>query len=112
MSTTLFDSLVSALAGTGIPFALEAWDSRPAGTYGVLHREGAGAALWADGHMQLQAPEGSVDLFTDSADRAAMQAVQAALNAVDGLAWRLESVQYESDTRLLHWEWVYQLERE
>lgn len=39
-----------------------------------------------------------------------MAAIQAALNGLSGCAWYLNSIQYEEDTRLLHWEWVFTLE--
>lgn len=106
----MYDELIAALRATGIPLAEYAWDSRPDADYLVIAIDGEAASLEADGQKVNQSPQGTVDLFTASNDRQAMQTVQAALDALDGCAWYLNSVQYEDDTRLLHWEWVFSLE--
>lgn len=106
----MFNELVAALKATDIPFAEFAWDQRPDTAYGVISIDGEGAALGANLHKENQAPQGTVDLFTRDNDRADMQAVQNVLNAFDGCAWYLNSVQYENETRLIHWEWVFTLE--
>ena len=106
----LYSVLKGALQLTGIPFADYAWDSRPDGAFGVIAIDGEADNLQADDHMVCQAPQGTIDLFTPDNDRADMALIQEALNNVDGCAWHLNSVQYEDDTRLLHWEWVFSLE--
>lgn len=107
---TTFDQLLTALEETGIPFAQYAWDSPPESDYGVISLDGGPSVIWADDHMTEQALEGTVDLFTRSADREQMERIQSILNALPGVAWRFSSLQYENDTRLLHWEWIFQLE--
>ena len=106
----MFDALVQALRATDIPLAEYAWDARPDGNYLVVGIDGESASLQADGHKVNQAPQGTVDLYSKTNDREQMQAVQTILNNFDGCAWYLNSVQYEDDTRLLHWEWVFSLE--
>lgn len=105
----MYDALLAALRLTGIPFAETAWDQRPSGAYGVVAVDSA-LHFYADDHVDHQAPRGTVDLYTPSGDREAMAAIQAALNGLSGCAWYLNSIQYEDDTRLLHWEWVFTLE--
>lgn len=107
----MYDELVNALKLTGIPFAEYAWDTRPDGAFGVIAIDGEADSLQADDHMVNQAPQGTVDLFTPDSDRDQMALIQETLNSFDGCAWYLNSVQYEDETRLLHWEWVFSLER-
>ena len=106
----MYEALINALKALEIPLAEYAWDVRPDADYLVIAIDGEAHSLQADGEKVNQAPQGTIDLFSLSADRDKMQAVQGVLNALDGCAWYLNSVQYEDDTRLLHWEWVYSLE--
>lgn len=105
----MYNDLITALRTLNIPLAEYAWDVRPDSDYIVIAIDGEASNLYADGHMEEQAPQGTIDLFTKDNDRTNMQAVQGVLNAFD-CSWYLNSVQYEDDTRLLHWEWVFTLE--
>lgn len=106
----MYADLIEALRQTGLPIAEFAWDVRPDTDYLVIDIDSEANSLEADGQKVNQAPQGTVDLYTKSNDRAVMLSVQNVLNAFDGCAWYLNSVQYEEDTRLLHWEWVFSLE--
>lgn len=72
--------------------------------------------VWAeDGDNDLSADnvhaercfEGTVDLFTREEGDELIEAVPSALEGI-GAAYYLNSVQYEEDTGLLHFEWVWQ----
>ena len=72
--------------------------------------------VWAeDGDNDLSADnvhaercfEGTVDLFTREEGDDLIKAVPSALEGV-GAAYYLNSVQYEEDTGLIHFEWVWQ----
>lgn len=106
----LYQQLIEALQASGIPFAEVSWDQRPDTNYGVIAIDGAADTLAADQQIVNQAPQGTVDLYTRSNDRADMQTVQDILNGFDGCAWYLNSMQYEDNERLIHWEWVFSLE--
>lgn len=106
----MYDELLTALRALDIPLAEYAWDTRPDADYMVIAIDSEANSLQADGVKVNQAPQGTIDLFSTTNDREKMQSVQAVLNALDGCAWYLNSVQYEDDTRLLHWEWVFSLE--
>lgn len=58
----------------------------------------------ANDHKQEQRLIGSVDYFTQTEFDPTCDAVQAALDGL-GLTWALESVQYEDETNLIHYEW-------
>lgn len=105
----MYDELVAALKDTAIPFAEYAWDQRPEGTYGVIAPDTA-LHQYADNRTEHQSPQGTVDLFTDTNDRTQVETVQTVLNSAEGCSWYLNSIQYETDTRLIHWEWVFTLD--
>ena len=52
--------------------------------------------------------EGTIDLFTKTEGDSLLAAVPAALEGI-GAAYYLNSVQYEEDTGLLHYEWVFEV---
>ena len=106
----MYEQLINALKQLNIPLAEYAWDVRPDKDYLVIAIDSEANSLEADGKKVNQAPQGTIDLFTYSNDRETMLAVQGVMDAFDGCAWYLNSVQYEDDTRLLHWEWVFSLE--
>ena len=99
----MLEQLKTALDSTGLPFAFAAWSKAPTGDYGVYTPDGAND-LEADGQHVEQAITGTVDYFTRSDGSAVKATVEAALEAVEGLAWGLNSVQYEDDTGYLHFE--------
>lgn len=76
--------------------------------YIVWAEEGQGGSVYADGGMQEQVWVGTVDLFTRTEDDPLFEAVQGALQTAEA-AWRLNSVQYEHDTGLIHYEWRWEL---
>lgn len=81
---------------------------KPPRRYIVWAEDGAGDTVFANGRLQNQAITGTVDLFTDDPeDTALFNGVQGALDQV--CAWRLNSIQYEDDTGLMHYEWVWEV---
>lgn len=81
---------------------------KPKAPYIVWAEDGQGDTVFANGRMQNQAIAGTVDLFTDKPeDMALFDQVQEALDGV--CAWRLNSVQYEDDTGLTHYEWAWEI---
>lgn len=105
----MYDGLIAHLKETGIAFAETAWSKAPKTDYGIYALDGAADTMWADGKMLHQAMEGTVDLFTHGPGMENAKQIQTALEAA-GVSWQLNSVQFEEDTKLTHWEWVFQLE--
>lgn len=82
---------------------------KPKPPYIVWAEDGAGDMLVANGRMQNQVITGTVDLFTDNPENTILfEGIQAALDEV--CAWELNSIQYEEDTGLTHYEWVWEVE--
>lgn len=76
--------------------------------YIVWAEDGQADAVWADGKMQEQVITGTIDLFTKTEYDPLFNAIQTALNGID-ISYRLESIQYEEDTKLIHYEWSWGL---
>ncbi len=66
-------------------------------------------SFWADSKMTLQAIQGTVHYFTRDEYDSNFGKIQSALNTL-GISWRLNSIQYEDDTRYIHYEWVWEME--
>lgn len=100
-------NLVSALTLTGIRFAHFGWVNPPEGEYGVYAEDSAGH-FYADNKMSIQSTSGTIDLFTKSTNETSKNLIQSALNSVD-CSWYLSSVQYETDTGYIHYEWIFEV---
>ena len=107
-----YQTMIAALTATGIPFEEDAWytqrSPRPAAPFGAYAQDGGGEDLWGGDHLQLQVITGTVDLFTRGRGRDKKALVENALDA-SGVSWALNSIQYESDTRLTHFEWTFEV---
>ncbi len=102
----MFETLLTTLQATKIPFAAYGWDNAPSGTYGVISLEGQEDSVVGDNQIHTQSIRGSVDLFVQGISTTDAVTVQ---NAINGLvAWRLNSIQYEDDTKLVHYEWIFE----
>lgn len=102
-----FAELLHELDNTGIRFAAYAWAAPPqTDAWGVLSIDG-GFSLDGDNSHAEDALEGTIDLYTRRLDSADFTSVDGCLKKLD-ICYRLNSVQYEQDTRLLHYEWVWQ----
>ena len=77
------------------------------GAYIVWAEDNQADAVWADGEMQEQTIEGTVDYYTKAETDANVAAIQNALNGA--CSWRLNSIQFEKDTGYIHYEWTFQV---
>lgn len=103
----LIEDLITALRAVGIPITKYAWDIRPDTDNIIVSHSSVTSSVYGDDRMIEQAPHGYIDLFsvTDKKDYA-MQ-IQQILNGLEGIAWRLNVVDYEESTRLMHWQWEF-----
>lgn len=107
----MYEDLVSALqAIQGLPVAEHEWATRPAGNHATVQLDFAADTDNGDDNHQDQAYEGSVDLYTEGQAWQVAAQVETALESVCEGAWHLNSVQYDTPTRLLHREYVFQIE--
>lgn len=102
-----FAELLHSLDNTGIRFAAYSWAAPPqTECWGVVSIDGGFSLAGDDTHAE-DALEGTIDLFTRRLSAVDYTAVLDCLKGLD-ICFRLNSVQYEQDTRLLHYEWVWQ----
>lgn len=81
----------------------------PTFPYIVWAEDSQSDSLHGDGIMVNQVVEGTIDLFSKTPDDPLIQQIQAALNA-DGIGFRMNSVQFEPTTKVIHTEWVFDIE--
>ena len=100
----MFDALVTALEATGYPFAHFGWSHGPDGTYGCWNEERA-EDLVANGRHIERGTVVKVDLFTRDDSATPRTTVETALNSLP-FPWRLDDINYERETGLIHYLWV------
>ena len=107
-----YTALVAALKELNIPVAENAWTSRPTvPTYAVVQLDFEADALRGDDEKLVTSWEGSVDLFSTAKDgEGYVDRIVNVLNAQVGGAWSLNSHVYETETRLFHWEWTFEVD--
>lgn len=87
------------------------WRPRPDGVnqYIIWAEDQEANSLEADNQKQEQGIHGTIDLFTVYEFDSLVDSIQESLNALENLSWRLNSVQYEEETGLIHHEWEWYL---
>lgn len=78
------------------------------GNYIVWAEDSQAEAIWADGEMQEQALQGTIDYFTKTENDPNWRLIQKALTDA-GISWKLNSIQHEDDTKYIHYEWVFEV---
>jgi len=79
------------------------------GKYGVWSEEGEADSDHEDNKKTNQVISGSVDYFTTEEFDVIVDKVQETLNDLEGCSWRLDAVQYEDETSLIHYTWSWEL---
>lgn len=100
----MLDGLKNVLDSTGYSFAFAAWSEAPKGDYGVYFMDG-------QEHFDTDfvsgseiAESGYVDYFTRDASNVPKTTVENAMRTL-GCKWWLNSIQFESVTGYIHYEW-------
>lgn len=76
--------------------------------YIVWAEDAEGSAQGADNQKEEYSIQGTVDYFTKSDMDEMVEAIPEALNNA-GIAFYLNSVQYEDETDYIHYEWVWEV---
>lgn len=71
--------------------------------------DGEGESSDADNVKTYQQVHGTIDLFTRTEYDPLVDEIQEALNAAEHVGWVLNSVQYEDETNLIHYEWGFNI---
>jgi hypothetical protein len=109
---TEYEALVEKLKETEIPFVEYEWKNRPDSTYGVVSLDFEDGSEEGDGEKIDRTWQASVDVFLSrlSERESVKSTIEGVLREVCGSCWWLNSIQYETDTRLFHYEWVCELQ--
>lgn len=82
--------------------------TRKAPPFGAWSEQGEGDSFHTDNQKTEQIIAGTADYFTKVEFDPVVDEVQAMLKA-NTMIWRLESVQYEEETGLIHYEWIWEV---
>ena len=77
--------------------------------YCVWQEDGEWNSLQTSNHKQEQAISGTIDYYTHEEFDDFIDAIQIALNQIENCGWRINSIQYEDDTELIHYEWLWRV---
>lgn len=107
----MYSQLVAALeALNSVSFTEHEWATRPSGDHGTVQLDfDASQDSGSDAHQDT-AHQGSVDLYTHGQAWDTAAAVEAILEEHCGASWFLNLKAYESSTKLLHREYVFEIE--
>lgn len=83
-----------------------AWNDKD--KYIVWAEDSEYSSLKADNYVPVEIIEGTIDYFTKDEDDENIGKIPQALNAA-GVGWSLNSVQYEDETRFIHYEWLFRV---
>ena len=97
--------------GVTLPMAEDEWYTRPDEvSYGTVSLDFEADALEGNDLKQDTAYSGSVDLFSMVRGGAGwIPLIKGVLEEHCGACWSLNSHQYERETGLFHWEWIFQI---
>ena len=86
------------------------WRSRLAAPFVVWAEDGEGGSFDADDRKKEQVVTGFVDFFTRTEFDPIADTIQDALYGLQSepFTWRLDSVQYEDETNLIHYQWTWE----
>lgn len=76
--------------------------------YIVWAEDGEAGSSNADDYKTDQVIQGTIDYFTKEEFDLNFKLIQATLNSLK-LTWRLNSIQYEQDTKYIHYEWIWEM---
>lgn len=94
-----------------LPVAENGWSTRPnTDSYGQIALEFEASASRGDDGKCDMAYEGSFDLYSrDKHGAGWLPYIRTTLTTYCGGSWRMTLCTYEHETKLFHWEWVFQV---
>lgn len=79
------------------------------GNYIVWAEDGQGDDIHADNKKIGRALQGTTDYYTKDEFDPMVNEIEKAMNNSE-MSWRLNSIQYEEDTKYTHYEWVWEVD--
>lgn len=85
------------------------WHPRLNPPYCIWAEDGEGDSLHTGNHKSEQVITGTIDYFTKTDLDETVDLIQNALNTLENCGWMLNSVQFENETNLIHYEWSFEI---
>lgn len=85
------------------------WRPQLPAPFCVWQEDGEGNSAWGGNHKFEQVITGTVDYFTRTEFDPIVDSIQNAMNGIEVMGWSLNSVQYEDETNLIHFEWRFEI---
>lgn len=85
------------------------WHPNLNAPYCIWQEDGEGDSLHTNNHKAEQVITGTIDYFTRTEFDENFENIQKVLNELENCGWMLNSVQYEDETNLIHYEWAFQI---
>lgn len=85
------------------------WRPRLKAPFCIWAEDGEGSSLHSNNKKSEQVITGTIDFFTLTEFDPFIDSIQEALNEAEDVAWTLNSVQYEDETNLIHYEWSFEV---
>lgn len=85
------------------------WHPRTTTPYCIWQEDGEGDSLHTNNHKTIQVITGTIDYFTLDEFDLNVELIQCKLNETENVGWSLNSVQYEDETNLIHYEWNWEI---
>lgn len=104
MSLDIIKKLLLDLTPRVYHYAAEANTAPP---YIVWQEDGANDLEAGNKHIE-RAYTGTIDLYTLEDGDPLMESIPKLLDHSGEISWYLNSIQYETDTELIHYEWVWE----
>lgn len=85
------------------------WHPRLQAPYCIWAEDSEGNSLHTSNHKAEQVMTGTIDYFTLDEFDEMVEKIQETLNETENVGWSLNSVQFEDETNLIHFEWEFEV---
>lgn len=109
MTQTLTEIYEALNAISGLKVFHYAKPEKTKAPYLVWTETGEGDSFYADMKKAELVLQGDCDYFTQTEFDENIDAINDALNGIANLRWQILSVQYEDDTKLIHYQWQWEI---
>ena len=105
---TKLEPIGTMLAGIST-YSYHYWRSAPKGVkaYIVWAEDEELESLEGNNKKLEQGIHGTIDYFTKTEFDTVVDSIRTGLEGLEGVSWRINSVQYEEDTTFIHYEWEF-----
>lgn len=101
----MLDDLFEALEQSGLSIAHYAWSKAPEGDYGTIQEDSGNDLVCDEKHVE-RGTDCYLSYFTRDDSGTPRTTIEGILNGLQ-IPWYLNTVQYENDTGLIHYEWGF-----